>query len=117
MECVICYNENNSKFTTTKCNHNFHTACLERWLSIKPTCPICRFEFENKDGLVDKLINILIFVKCVIVCLFLLYETDLKVFILFCSGMMSVYIISQIYEMDVELRQNIIRHILEDNRF
>lgn len=26
----------------TKCNHWFHNECLEKWLKIKPTCPVCR---------------------------------------------------------------------------
>jgi len=27
----------------TACKHSFHSACLDRWVSEKPSCPICRF--------------------------------------------------------------------------
>ena len=29
---------------TTTCKHNFHFACLTKWLSKKKACPVCRSE-------------------------------------------------------------------------
>ncbi|KAF8697637.1 hypothetical protein HU200_035826 [Digitaria exilis] len=26
----------------TTCGHRFHAACVEKWLRVKPTCPVCR---------------------------------------------------------------------------
>ncbi|KAF8732852.1 hypothetical protein HU200_015199 [Digitaria exilis] len=26
----------------TACGHRFHEACVEKWLRVKPTCPVCR---------------------------------------------------------------------------
>lgn len=31
-------------FMLTKCNHAFHSECLENWLRQKPECPTCRSE-------------------------------------------------------------------------
>ena len=33
---------NNGPTTKTKCEHKFHSECIERWLTEKNTCPICR---------------------------------------------------------------------------
>jgi len=42
-DCPICYERMTSKnTTTTRCKHVYHTACLERWLTTKHTCPLCR---------------------------------------------------------------------------
>jgi hypothetical protein len=42
-DCAICYDkiqpENNSK---TKCGHYFCRTCLDAWLNINTTCPMCR---------------------------------------------------------------------------
>ena len=50
-ECTIClldYNEETK--TETKCNHTFHTECLDKWLQTNYTCPLCRTELK-KDTL------------------------------------------------------------------
>ena len=44
--CVICMTpvdiSNKQQRAVTPCNHVFHLACLERWLSFKADCPVCR---------------------------------------------------------------------------
>lgn len=42
MECAICLETDNNKFTTLKCNHRFHTKCINIWLNNHNTCPYCR---------------------------------------------------------------------------
>ena len=47
--CSICL-ENilyKNDIIKTKCNHIFHTKCIEKWLSKQNTCPICRDKINN----------------------------------------------------------------------
>lgn len=41
-ECSICLNDIESDQQTTNCNHTFHNACLNNWLDINNSCPVCR---------------------------------------------------------------------------
>jgi Ring finger domain len=44
-ECTICITEledGDMVRTLPKCNHVFHRDCIDRWLYISGTCPICR---------------------------------------------------------------------------
>tara|TARA_B110001454_G_C12655569_1_gene407275 strand:+ start:772 stop:1047 length:276 start_codon:yes stop_codon:yes gene_type:complete len=40
--CVICLDNIACNFSITKCNHKFHTNCLQEWYKYKNNCPICR---------------------------------------------------------------------------
>ena len=40
--CVICLDNISCNFSITKCNHKFHTCCLQEWYKYKNNCPICR---------------------------------------------------------------------------
>lgn len=41
MNCIICLdNIDNPKFLP--CLHSFHTKCINKWISEKPYCPICK---------------------------------------------------------------------------
>ncbi|KAK7858270.1 putative ring-h2 finger protein atl69, partial [Quercus suber] len=43
--CPICLSEYRSKETLKtipKCQHCFHTECIDEWLSLNATCPICQ---------------------------------------------------------------------------
>lgn len=42
MECPICLECDDNDFTTLKCNHMFHTKCINIWLHNHNTCPYCR---------------------------------------------------------------------------
>jgi len=42
IECPICLDKNDKLWVTTKCNHRFHGDCLNEWINISNTCPICR---------------------------------------------------------------------------
>ena len=43
-DCPICLGQikPNQVGTSTQCEHRFHSACLEEWLSRNNNCPVCR---------------------------------------------------------------------------
>uniref|UniRef100_A0A7N0ZSI7 RING-type E3 ubiquitin transferase n=1 Tax=Kalanchoe fedtschenkoi TaxID=63787 RepID=A0A7N0ZSI7_KALFE len=41
--CAICLEENKERFSRTPCKHVFHTKCVEKWLRISSSCPMCRY--------------------------------------------------------------------------
>lgn len=48
-ECSICLGifENEDKLKVLPdCNHAFHCDCLDKWLSSRSTCPLCRASLE-----------------------------------------------------------------------
>lgn len=40
--CSICLSKFKKNVSQTQCGHNFHRKCLEKWLNISPTCPMCK---------------------------------------------------------------------------
>ncbi|XP_021752833.1 putative RING-H2 finger protein ATL69 [Chenopodium quinoa] len=43
--CSICLSEYKPKQTVRcmpDCNHCFHVGCIDQWLKMSPTCPLCR---------------------------------------------------------------------------
>lgn len=41
--CSICLeNLESVDIVVTRCNHAYHNSCLQRWIIIRPICPICR---------------------------------------------------------------------------
>jgi hypothetical protein len=40
--CMICLEPCRDKRQLLPCLHGFHPDCLEQWLLVKPSCPICR---------------------------------------------------------------------------
>jgi hypothetical protein len=49
IECPICLDKNNKEWITTKCNHNFHKECLNEWIKISNSCPICIVSANYKN--------------------------------------------------------------------
>ncbi|KAG6412905.1 hypothetical protein SASPL_125600 [Salvia splendens] len=54
-ECAVCLSslEGGAGTRVLPCLHEFHTDCMERWLSMphfKNTCPICRFVVMEECG-------------------------------------------------------------------
>lgn len=43
-ECVICRRlyAFNDEMCVNQCSHIFHYKCLEQWIKVNPTCPVCR---------------------------------------------------------------------------
>ena len=48
--CSICHvSLSEEDVLRTKCNHQFHTVCLCKWLVNKTTCPLCRTQFTSGE--------------------------------------------------------------------
>lgn len=45
--CSICYQEMDEA-VALDCNHIFHKNCLQKWLSIQDTCPLCHEKLKNQ---------------------------------------------------------------------
>jgi len=41
-ECCICLNNDEKEWGKLECNHSFHYECINQWIILKNTCPICR---------------------------------------------------------------------------
>ena len=45
--CAICHEEGGEEEAKLPCGHQFHKACLKRWLIMgKPRCPLCNFTIQ-----------------------------------------------------------------------
>ncbi|CAO2835056.1 unnamed protein product [Amaranthus hypochondriacus] len=44
-ECVICLTsyDDGSELRELPCRHHFHCACIDKWLHINATCPLCKY--------------------------------------------------------------------------
>ncbi|MFA6263329.1 MAG: ankyrin repeat domain-containing protein [Candidatus Babeliales bacterium] len=49
-KCAICCEEDGGEFTLLElCGHYFHTGCLNNWLRVKKSCPLCRRDVPFHD--------------------------------------------------------------------
>ncbi|WOH12283.1 hypothetical protein DCAR_0831785 [Daucus carota subsp. sativus] len=51
--CAICLSEYQPKDTirtVPACNHYFHSTCIDEWLKLNATCPVCRNSPEGSFG-------------------------------------------------------------------
>lgn len=49
LECAVClseFEENEQGKNLPKCNHSFHTDCIDMWFESHSTCPLCRSPVE-----------------------------------------------------------------------
>lgn len=61
-ECVICLEEMGGKCNLVKempCKHSFHGECIEKWLKIHGSCPVCRYKMPVDDDEGVNLKNVL----------------------------------------------------------
>ncbi|KAL9359910.1 hypothetical protein Peur_048033 [Populus x canadensis] len=51
-ECCICLSayEDGSELRELPCGHHFHCMCIDKWLCINATCPLCKFDILNADS-------------------------------------------------------------------
>ncbi|XP_027153053.1 uncharacterized protein LOC113753152 [Coffea eugenioides] len=49
--CAVCKDEISLGVEVTRlpCSHHYHQDCIMPWLSIRNTCPLCRFELPTDD--------------------------------------------------------------------
>ncbi|KAK8507127.1 hypothetical protein V6N13_069917 [Hibiscus sabdariffa] len=50
LECAVClseFEENESGRVLPKCNHSFHSECIDMWFHSHSTCPLCRTSVEE----------------------------------------------------------------------
>lgn len=40
--CSICQETISYEYLMLTCGHGFHRKCLEKWCSVKESCPLCR---------------------------------------------------------------------------
>ncbi|WOG88845.1 hypothetical protein DCAR_0208080 [Daucus carota subsp. sativus] len=49
-ECVICMDEFVGGLAKEMpCKHKFHGECVEKWLKINGSCPVCRYKMPEED--------------------------------------------------------------------
>ncbi|XVE64691.1 hypothetical protein DITRI_Ditri07aG0121500 [Diplodiscus trichospermus] len=56
--CPLCLCEYQAKEmlrTIPNCNHYFHVICIDEWLKLNATCPICRYKYEDSPSFTPSL--------------------------------------------------------------
>ncbi|KAL6983481.1 RING-type E3 ubiquitin transferase [Sarracenia purpurea var. burkii] len=55
-ECVICLEEwgVGGVLKEMPCKHRFHGECIEKWLGIHGSCPVCRYKMPPEDDFIKK---------------------------------------------------------------
>ncbi|THG02369.1 hypothetical protein TEA_010935 [Camellia sinensis var. sinensis] len=50
--CCICLARyaDNDELRELPCSHFFHTECVDKWLKINASCPLCKFEIGDSNG-------------------------------------------------------------------
>jgi len=50
-QCSICLEDfDATAVAINPCSHAFHESCLQKWIEISPTCPICRADVAKQEG-------------------------------------------------------------------
>lgn len=51
-ECCICLSayENGTELRELPCNHHFHCNCIDKWLHMNATCPLCKFNILKPNS-------------------------------------------------------------------
>ncbi|KAL0550297.1 hypothetical protein IC582_014805 [Cucumis melo] len=55
-ECCICLSayEDGVELRELPCGHHFHCACVDKWLYINATCPLCKFNILKNSNLAQE---------------------------------------------------------------
>ncbi|XP_062222462.1 E3 ubiquitin-protein ligase At1g63170-like [Phragmites australis] len=48
-ECCICLSayDDGAELRELPCDHHFHCACIDKWLHINATCPLCKYNIQK----------------------------------------------------------------------
>lgn len=51
--CCICLTkyEEDDELRELPCSHFFHTECVDKWLKINASCPLCKSEIDSGESL------------------------------------------------------------------
>ncbi|KAJ7537968.1 hypothetical protein O6H91_11G029900 [Diphasiastrum complanatum] len=51
-ECCICLStyDDGVELRELPCNHHFHCACIDKWLRINATCPLCKYNIIHSNN-------------------------------------------------------------------
>ncbi|KAI8741766.1 uncharacterized protein LOC106061735 isoform X1 [Biomphalaria glabrata] len=51
-QCNICLSDyqDGDEMRNLPCKHNYHVVCVDQWLKINATCPICRAELKKRNS-------------------------------------------------------------------
>ncbi|CAH8357609.1 unnamed protein product [Eruca vesicaria subsp. sativa] len=54
-ECCICLSayENETELRELPCGHHFHCSCVDKWLYINATCPLCKYNILKDSNYED----------------------------------------------------------------
>jgi hypothetical protein len=54
-DCAICLDgyDVGGEAREMPCKHRFHSGCIERWLRLHGSCPVCRFAMPVEEGNVN----------------------------------------------------------------
>ncbi|KAK8626052.1 hypothetical protein V6N13_133704 [Hibiscus sabdariffa] len=52
LECCICLSayDDGVELRELPCGHHFHCACVDKWLCINATCPLCKYNILKSSG-------------------------------------------------------------------
>ncbi|KAG0452878.1 hypothetical protein HPP92_025542 [Vanilla planifolia] len=51
-ECCICLSayDDGVELRQLPCDHHFHCACIDKWLHINATCPLCKYNIVKSSN-------------------------------------------------------------------
>ena len=79
-ECIICLDTVETEWRDLECHHRYHKKCIEDWIVIRATCPLClktikKIEERNTDVVnyiaIRRFMLFILLVVCVIVVMVL----------------------------------------------
>ena len=75
-ECVICLDDVETEWRDLECHHRYHKQCIENWITIRATCPMCMKKIENKTEethyvAIRRFMTFIFIIVCVIIIMVL----------------------------------------------
>ena len=51
-ECCICLSayDDGAELRELPCGHHFHCTCIDKWLHINATCPLCKYNIRKSSS-------------------------------------------------------------------